>query len=130
MQRLGKLQFMVLVTSNTAKQLLCICYIERVRLGDLERSRKDIEALIAELGPGFRLLTDLSRLESMDLDCATELGNFMELFDRSGVSMVVRVIPDPKKDIGLNILALFHYRKRPQFISYQKMSQAAKHLSL
>ena len=121
---------MVLVTSNKAKQLLCISYIERVRLGDLERSRKDIEALIAELGPGFRLLTDLSRLESMDLDCATELGNFMELFDRSGVSMVVRVIPDPKKDIGLNILALFHYRKRPQFISYQKMSQAGKHLSL
>ena len=121
---------MVLVTSNKTKQLLCVSYIERVRLGDLEHSRKDIEALIAELGPGFRLLADLSRLESMDLNCATELGNLMEVFDRSGVSLVVRVIPDPKKDIGLNILSIFHYRNRPKFVSCAKMSQAAKHLSL
>ena len=121
---------MVLVTSNKAKQLLCVSYIERVRLGDLEHSRKDIEALIAELKPGFRLLTDLSRLEFMDLDCAPELGTLMEYFDRSGVSMVVRVIPDPKKDIGMNILTIFHYRNHPKFVSCAKLSQAAKHLSL
>ena len=121
---------MVLVTSNKTKQLLCVSYIERVRQADLEHSRKDIEALIAELGPGFRLLADLSRLESMDLNCATELGNLMEVFDRGGVSLVVRVIPDPKKDIGLNILSIFHYRNHPRFVSCAKMSQAAKHLSL
>jgi hypothetical protein len=86
--------------------------------------------LVADLGPGFRLLTDLSRLESMDLDCAKELGAFMEFIDRSGVSLVVRVIPDPKKDIGLNILTIFHYRHHPRFVSCAKMSLAAKHLSL
>lgn len=121
---------MVLVTANKAKQLLYVSYIERVSRGELERGRQEIAGLIAELQPGFRLLTDLSRLEAMAVDCAPELGKLMELIDQSGVSLVVRVIPDPKKDIGLNILTLFHYRNRPQFISCEKLSEAAQHLSL
>jgi hypothetical protein len=54
----------------------------------------------------------------------------MEFFDRNGVSMVVRVIPDPKKDIGMNILTIFHYRNHPKFVSCAKLSQTAKHLAL
>jgi hypothetical protein len=37
----------------------------------------------------------------------------MDLIDQHGVSFVVRVIPNPKQDIGMNILTLFHYRNRP-----------------
>lgn len=121
---------MVLVTANKAKQLLYVSYIEHVSRGELERGRKEIAGLIAELQPGFRLLTDLSRLEAMAVDCAPELGKLMEFLDQSGVSLVVRVIPDPKKDIGLNILTLFHYQNRPQFISCEKLSEAAQHFSL
>lgn len=121
---------MILVTTNQAKQLLYVSYIERVDQTDLERARREIEALIPELRPGFRLLTDLSRLEAMDVAGAPELGKLMESIDQSGVSLVVRVIPDPKKDIGLNILTLFHYRTRPQVISCERMSQAAAHLGL
>lgn len=121
---------MVLVTSNRAKQLLCLRYIERVRLGDLECTRQDIEALVSELGPGFGLLTDFSQLEAMDLDCAPELGRLMEFFDHKGVSMIVRVIPDPNKDMGMNILALFHYRNHPQFATCKNLSQAAEYFSL
>ena len=54
----------------------------------------------------------------------------MKLIDQSGVDMVVRVIPDPKKDIGLNILTIFHYRKHPRIVTCEKMRQAAEVLSL
>jgi len=121
---------MVLVTTNRAKQLLCLSYLERVQAGDLERSREDLEVLLAELRPGFRLLADLSRLESMDLDCAAGLGQFMELMDQGGVSLVVRVIPDPRKDIGMNILTILHYRHRPRLVTCATWAEAAKELSL
>jgi len=31
--------------------------------------------------------------------------------------MVVRIIPDPRKDIGLNILSRFHYRRGSRFVT-------------
>jgi hypothetical protein len=40
------------------------------------------------------------------------------------------VIPDPSKDIGLDILALFHYRKRPRMVTCKNMVEAAEKLSL
>ena len=121
---------MVLTTSNKSRRLLCVSYIETVRVGEMKRNRADVEAQVRELGPGFRLLADLSRLDLMELDCRPELGEFMELIDRSDVSLVVRVIPDPTKDIGMNILTAFHYRSRPQVITCETMTQAAHHLSL
>ena len=54
----------------------------------------------------------------------------MKLIDQSGVGMVVRVIPDPKKDIGLNILTIFHYRNQPRFVTCEKMTEAAEVLAL
>ena len=121
---------MVLAACNKAKQLFLLSYFGQVSRSDLERSREDYNGLLAELRPGFRLLVDLTGLESMKLDCMDLIGEFMRLMDQSGVGMVVRVIPDPKKDIGLNILTIFHYRKRPRVVSCRTMTEAAAALSL
>ena len=121
---------MFLATSNRTRQLLLLSYAQRVRPEDLERARKDVKMLVADLPTGFRLLADLSQLESMDLDCMKEIGRAMELFDRSGVGMIVRVIPDPGKDIGLNILAIFHYPQHPRTITCQNLADALHQLSL
>jgi hypothetical protein len=121
---------MVLTTSNKLKRLLCVSYIAQVRKGDLDRNQPDLEALLKDMGPDFRLLVDLSRLELMAVDCAPELGRFMELIDRSGVRQVVRVIPDPKKDIGMNILTIFHYRRRPRMVTCTNLIEAAEALAL
>jgi hypothetical protein len=121
---------MVLATCNQAKRLLFLNYIGPVRRSDLERSRDDLKALVAELSPGFRLLVDFTSLESMKLDCAEVLGEFMKLMDQNGVSTVVRVIPDPKKDIGMNILTVFHYKKRPRLVTCLTMKEAVAVLAL
>src|SRR5208283_3260490 len=102
---------MFLATTNKAKRLLHLSYIGHVRAGEIQRGREESKAMFAELPEGFRVLADFERMESMDAEGVTELGKIMELADRKGVSLVVRVIPDPSKDVGLNILAAFHYRK-------------------
>lgn len=121
---------MVLATSNKAKRLLCLSYIGQVRSEELAREMENIQSLLAELSPGFRLLVDLSGLDSMKQDCVQEIGRVMELIDKAGVGLVVRVIPNPAKDIGLNILGIFHYPHRPQIVTCGSMTDAGRCLAL
>src|SRR5262245_42849907 len=104
---------MSLATINKSKQLLHLSFIGQVRIEDLAQRSEEMAVLLADLRPGFRLLTDFGRLDFMSGDCASEIGKFMELFDQKGLELVVRVIPDQTKDIGLNILSRFHYHHRP-----------------
>jgi hypothetical protein len=121
---------MFLATINKPKQLLYLSYIQQVSFEELEQGRKDIAILLADLASGFRLLTDLSRLDAMGADCAAEIGKIMELSEQMGVGLVVRVIPDPAKDIGLNILSIFHYHHGPPTVTCVTITEAAKILSL
>jgi hypothetical protein len=121
---------MFLATSNKAKGLLHLSYIEHVIAADLQRGYEDIEALLADLAAGFSMLVDLGRLELMDTDCVAGLGKIMELLDQRGLERVVRVIPDPAKDIGFNILARFHYHHNPRITNCKTMIEAAKLLEL
>jgi hypothetical protein len=121
---------MLLAAINKQKRLLHLSFIGHVGKGELERGWADLSALVADLGPGFRLLTDLGRLESMDPDCETQLGRAMEFCDQNEVELVVRVIPDPQKDIGMNILSLFHYKHRVRTVTCESMEEAARALQL
>jgi hypothetical protein len=118
-----------LATSNKARRLLYTCYIRHVRTDEVRVGRDEVRALLNELPPGFRVLVDLSQFESMDDDCVPELGKMMELVAQSGVGLVVRVIPDPAKDVGLNILALFHYPRDLQFVNCRSLTEAAQYLT-
>jgi len=121
---------MFLATVSKPKQLLYLSFIGRVSVEQLERGRDDIVELLSDLNGGFRLLTDLSRLDSMDVNCATEIGKVMELCEQKGVSLVIRIVPDPTKDIGLKILSLFHYRLRPRIMTCNSFAEAEDALQL
>jgi hypothetical protein len=121
---------MFLATSNKHQRLLCLNYIQRVLPAELASARADVRSLLADLSPGFRLLADFSQLEAMDPDCATEIGRTMEMFDQSGVGLIVRVIPDPAKDIGMNILTVFHYPHQPRVITCETLAEALRKLAV
>jgi len=121
---------MLLVTSDKSKQLLYLSYIGQVRLDELQRAEKDLTMQMGELSPGFRVLADFSRVESIGLDCAPELGRLMDLIGLAGVGLVVRVIPDLGKDIGLNILTVIHYPQQLQVITCKSVAEAIKALAL
>ena len=107
-----------------------VSYIGDVRRDELKRALEEVGALLVDLPAGFRLLTDLERLRSMDPAGMTEIGKIMEVLSKQGMELVVRVIPDPSKDIGLNILSIFHYGRRIRVVTCETMSEAAKALSL
>ena len=109
---------------DKAKNLLKISYAQHVGPEDTERAKEGILALLADVRPGFRLLTDLSALESMDLECVPHIKGVMDQCNKKGVEMVVRVIPDPHKDIGFNILSLFHYGRRVRLVTCDTLAEA------
>lgn len=121
---------MFFVTSNKAKAVLYMAFIHHVTVVELQRGLPDLETQLGELPANFKLLVDLGRLDSMELACAAEIGKVMEMNDRKGVQLVVRVIPDAAKDIGMNILTLFHYRHKPHVATCNTMAEAAELLSL
>jgi len=121
---------MILVTSNKSKQLLQVRYVGRGQPEEFQRTEAEFRSQLDELSPGFSLLTDFSQLEFMDYECGTEIGRMMEVVDQSGVGLVVRVIPDPSRDIGMKILTAFHYARRPRVVTCANLSEAARALGL
>ena len=115
---------------DKSKNLLKITYAQHVGAEDTKRVEEEIPPLLAEVRPSFRLLTDLSGLETMDLACVPYIKRMMDVCNKKGVEVVVRVIPDPHKDIGLNILSLFHYRRRVRIVTCETLEQAMKVLAV
>jgi anti-anti-sigma regulatory factor len=121
---------MFLATTNKTKRLLHVGYIGHVRAEELTHGLEDLRMLLADLPSNFRVLVDFGRLEEMDADATTVLGQLMETIAKGGAELVVRVIPDPSKDPGVKILALFHYRKGVRTVTCQTMEEAAKKLGI
>ena len=119
---------MVLVTSNKARQSLVVTFIDEVSPAHFTKAIEDLPSLLSYLKPSFSLLVDLTSLTLMSEDCAPEITEVMDLCDRAGVKRIIRVIPDPAKDIGLGILSRFHYRHKPRMIRCETLAEAAKHL--
>lgn len=82
------------------------------------------EALIASMRPGFTVIADLAELERMEIDCVRHVTRLMDLFLAAGVGQVVRVIPDPSKDIGFTLLSLTHYRGRVPIRTCESRAEA------
>lgn len=101
---------MISCSVDDAGHVLTISYGRRVGPAETREALRKLEALAIRLRPGFILLSDLTMLESIDGDCASDIGAMAELLNQLSGSTVIRVIPDPSKDIGFNIISLFHLR--------------------
>src|SRR5215831_14772195 len=97
------------VEASDDERLIKISWSGHVDLDEMRRCAEEIGFLASKIQPGFRVLADLTGLESMDLAGAPYIGSVMDLCVAKQVKHVVRVIPDPRKDIGLNIMSHFRY---------------------
>jgi hypothetical protein len=111
------------------QNLMVMRFARHVGPEEMKRHEETVQTLLKELQPHFSLLSDLSDLESMDPACLIYIRRVMDLLNKHGVSQVVRVIPDPHKDIGLNILSLFHYRRRLPIVTCQSLAEAMQTLA-
>ena len=115
---------MVAFETDQPQNLLVVRYVGAVRPNETERGVQEAPAALSKLQSGFRLLADLTDLQSMDVACAPHIEQVMDLCNEKGVSMVVRVIPDPTRDIGLQIMSLFHYGGHVQIVTCETLSEA------
>ncbi len=114
---------------DESKRLLAIRYSGVVRAEETEKGLEQIRSGLAKLQSGFRLLADLTELESMDLACAPHIEKAMDLCNEKGASLVVRVIPDPHRDIGMQIMSIFHYGGDVKIVTCESLAQAAELLA-
>ena len=112
------------------KRLLVIRYRGAVVAEETEKGLEQLRAGLARLNRRFRLLVDFTALESMDVRCAPFIEKAMDLCNDKGASIVVRIIPDPQRDIGMTIMSIFHYGGDVKIFTCQNLSEANEILSV
>jgi hypothetical protein len=117
---------MVSCSTDEAGQILTVSYGQHVSPKEVEECLKTIEEQMKHLKPGFVMLSDLTAMESMDEACATPLGAIMELCSSRGMTATVRIIPDPSKDIGFNLISLFHFQNPVRTYTHPNLAEAMK----
>jgi hypothetical protein len=117
------------VKVEKSADLLKIKFSAKVHPKEALECAEQIELLLGELQRGFRMLTDLSELEEMDLGCAPYIERVMDACNRTGIKMVVRIIPYAHKDIGLNIMSLFHYDRGVKIVTCRTLEEAHRALT-
>jgi hypothetical protein len=116
------------VQTDLERNLIELRFRGNVAPADTGACLRTISVVLPELRPGFTVVTDLSGLESMSLDCAADLTKAMDAFRARGVAAVIRIIPDPGKDIGFNILAIIHYRRGIHVMTCKSREEANRTL--
>jgi hypothetical protein len=119
---------MYAVELDQSKRLLVISAAQRVTAEQARQAAKEVRDLLQDVAPGFRVLADFRWLESMDPATARHVAEMMDTLAQKQVASVTRVMPDPRKDIGLNILSQFHYGPEIQIATFQTLADALQSL--
>lgn len=86
---------------------------------------EEVRAALPKMQSAFRVLADLTELKSMEVSCAPYIEKIMDLCNEKSVATVVRVIPDPTRDIGLQIMSYFHYGGDVRIVTCASLDEAA-----
>ena len=120
---------MYVVETDTTKQLLVLSIAGTVTAEESKETVARVGERLNEMEPGFIALIDFRWLESMTTAAAPFVAEIMNAFVARKVSAVVRVMPDPHKDIGLNILSKFHYGPEVRLMTFETLADAIQALA-
>ena len=79
--------------------------------------------------PGFAFWRISAGCESMDSAAARHIAKIMDALAEKTVASVTRVMPDPHKDIGLNILSQFHYGPDVTITTFETLADAVQSIA-
>jgi hypothetical protein len=120
---------MFTVEFDQSQNLLVIRYSDHVGPDETERALEEMRRALNNVERGFRLLADLTHLRSMDIACAPHIESAMEMCNEKGVAQVVRIIPNPKQDIGMQIMSHFHYGGDVRIVTCESADEAMNFLA-
>ena len=72
---------------------------------------------------------DFRGLQSMDSAAARHIAEIMDALAEKEVASVTRVMPDPHKDIGLNILSQVHYGPDVTITTFDRLADAVQSIA-
>ena len=117
------------VEADKSKRLVVISVAGHVTAEDVKEAAQQVREILVDIAPGFRALTDFRWLESMQTAASPYMAEIMDALSQKNVSSVVRVIPDSRKDIGLNILSQFHYGPETRVVTFETLADALQSLA-
>jgi hypothetical protein len=109
-------------TADPTGRIIAITYSGVVGPNEVRQCLETVRSLSGTVRPGFVLFNDLTHVDSMDPECAPVLGEIMEQCTKMGVGASLRVIPSAK-DIGVNLIAQFHYPRAVRSHTYETLSE-------
>jgi hypothetical protein len=114
------------VSADLSRNLIELRWRGRVFAAQAKLIAEKVMILLPQVRRGFTLVADHSNLESMDLDSVPHITKIMDACNAAGIGTVVRIVPDPRKDIGFNILAITHYGRGVHVLTFQSAEEAGK----
>ena len=113
-----------------SQQLLKITWAGHTTPEEARSCLENLQTLLIDVQPGFRLFADLREVLSMPTTAAPYIGQIMETCAEKGVVLVVRLLPaEPNKDIGFTIMSRFHYAPGIRIVTCATMEEAMSHLA-
>ena len=116
------------IESDKSKRLIVISASGHVSKEEVKAAAVKVGEIVKELAPGFRLVSDFRWMQSMDSAAAPHVAEIMDAVAAKHVASVIRIVPDPRKDIGLNILSQFHYGPETQIATFENLADALQSL--
>jgi len=120
---------MYAVELDQSKRLLVISAAQKVTAEEANLAARRVRELLQDVAPGFHVLADFRWLESMDSTTAPHIAEIMDALAEKEVASVTRVMPDPRKDIGLNILSQFHYGANVKIATFEILADALQNIA-
>ena len=117
------------VEADKSKRLIVISAVGHVTTGEVKEAAQKVREIVKDTAPGFRVLSDFRWLDSMQASASKHVAEIMDAVAAKKVGLVARVIPDPRKDIGLNILSHFHYGPEIQTATFETLADALQSLA-
>jgi anti-anti-sigma regulatory factor len=119
----------ILFEADPSQELMVVRYGGNVTEAEAIQGLQDATDVLARLAKGFRVLVDMTELQRMDVACAPFIEKVMDLCQAKGVTDIVRVIPDQRRDIGMQIMSQFHYDSGVHIVTCETLDEAREILS-
>ena len=120
---------MFVVEIDSSGRFVVISVAGHVTVEEVRDTAQRVREVLVDAEPGFVALADFRWLDSMATGAAEFIAQIMDAFAAKKVSAVVRVVPDPHKDIGLNILSQFHYGPEIKLMTFETLADAVQSLA-
>ena len=120
---------MYAIELDRSKRLLVISAVQRVTAEEAKLAARQIRVQLRDVAPGLHVLADFRWLNSMDPAAAPHIAKIMDALAEKEVASVTRVMPDPRKDIGLNILSQFHYGPNVSIATFETLADAVQSIA-